>query len=530
MARVDINKLANKKKLTGTDVGRLMLKDLCHTYHNMKNPGANKRVLSEAEKEEFFGRITTTAEGKIYNDLLEVHKLLLELPGTFEVNRAEAVDNLWRVYHLFSLSNTVEGYYRNETENSPVIMTEGEYERYRKKQQEKNKTRDSTIEELFFRIIRFYVGQHEGGEKTPLDPIFEAEKKRTVDNPRLYKRKFGIISSWGKARKGDPAIENLQRVAKKGDTAYDILASEAFENCYKALLNSFNKKMEFDEEMGYRSFSEVRSDFPDLYNAVMDEIQSLSKLEGLKKCKALKALDKLTVAQICSTTEENDAHRIPFLPLYEGDLYGIRHYLDSVKFPDPLAMGGIAVLKESAQSRSDIDHEKDMYIPYDDSFLKAYGVESVLRLTDDGTATTAIMIAIRDIYICNTINFIVEEIAKTLDIPEIAEEFVRPTDFELAFLEQLNLQMASLPSLYRFKKDRSGLDTEKMEKLSEQIKARFPVLDLDKCQALYDPKGKDAESAMKIRDILNTRIGQIYTSFRPLLKKEGKVWEVEPHD
>ena len=106
MARVDINKLANKKKLTGTDVGRLMLKDLCHTYHNMKNPGANKRVLSEAEKEEFFGRITTTAEGKIYNDLLEVHKLLLEVPGTFEVNRAEAVDNLWRVYHLFTRQRT----------------------------------------------------------------------------------------------------------------------------------------------------------------------------------------------------------------------------------------------------------------------------------------------------------------------------------------------------------------------------------------------------------------------------------------
>ena len=117
-------------KLTGKEVGRLVLRDLAVVHQNTRE-GRDEPTLSAAEKAELVNALTEPAEVAAYNDYRYFHEFLSRAALTFNLHQQTAEAYYWQ------LCCGLEGLRLAERENAhlltdlPRIMTRSQYDQAR---------------------------------------------------------------------------------------------------------------------------------------------------------------------------------------------------------------------------------------------------------------------------------------------------------------------------------------------------------------------------------------------------------------
>lgn len=117
-------------KLTGVEVGRLVLRDLAIVHRNTRELRAEK-ILAPAEKANLVNALTEPAEVADYNDYRYFHEFLSRLAISFNVHQQSADARFWQIFCV------LDGLRLAEKENAhvllllPRIMSPGQYEQAR---------------------------------------------------------------------------------------------------------------------------------------------------------------------------------------------------------------------------------------------------------------------------------------------------------------------------------------------------------------------------------------------------------------
>lgn len=258
MTRNEAKNLLKKKRLTGTDAGRLIIADFIASYKNSEygrtdGPG----FLSKEEKARVTRSPTKPEDVQQYNDYRNVHSFLANMCTLINTYALHARLYLWRLYSVALEINAAERE-RNKSLYSPAIMTQKQYDELKKADIAKKKTWKRSHEDVLIHAMWHYIEQYGRGRKTPFDAYFESSKDKPLTNPRI--RMNWIIQG---------------ETAPAGATLFNAL--------------EYVGEHYHSEDTGSRkSVFELADDYPELYAAMVDH---LAGLPGLSSFKAVKRKD-----------------------------------------------------------------------------------------------------------------------------------------------------------------------------------------------------------------------------------------------
>lgn len=338
----EIQKLINKKKLTGAEVGKLFIKDTLAAWGaGSKDPNFKKLddypgIFTQAEREAMVAKLTGEKNLQDYNTYRDIHTALLKIPMRFSMYKESTENYFWRGY-IF-LEKAINAEEENRVRRcDPYIMTQKQYDALLKQAHDEAITKSDSIEGLFFHVLGLYLSMYKEGKRTPHNKHFAAAKKKKITNPRIRENYWEAganghyVTPEGKTNKEMTGEEwtaelNRWRADKKltdpdpimwiddgtaaPDTAtmFDVL-EEAF--IYYSWVENENEAY----------FAEFAADFPGLYKDLMHEITHLKGLEFLT-----------------GRTDFFNAALIPCRIMYENDHYDYRKMIDN---PERFCSGGI---------------------------------------------------------------------------------------------------------------------------------------------------------------------------------------------
>ena len=99
-----IQSLINKKKLTGVDVGKLMILDMLAEWEAAnKDPNFTEfndytGIFTQAEREAMVAQLTGEKNIRDYNTYREIHNALLKFPMRFSMYKETMENCFWRVF------------------------------------------------------------------------------------------------------------------------------------------------------------------------------------------------------------------------------------------------------------------------------------------------------------------------------------------------------------------------------------------------------------------------------------------------
>lgn len=369
--------LLKKGKLTGDEVGRLMIQDLIAAYKNRLEGKEGKGFLTDAEMTALVNGLSERQDIKRYNEFRFVHEYLVKSVGYFSMYKETAEICFWRIYHiLMELKQAEEENSRIKWQ--PRIMTQKQYDELKQADFERKMQVGYSVEELIIHAVGYYFNLYKKGKKTPFNKYFTAAKKQPITNPRIK------ANYWAEGEFGLP--DNGYYVLPDGRTSRDLTPEEwqkeeEKHNPWKKILNAqqemvdkgieltvadimqrreahrelgkhkspirwvedltapddatmfdvleyldgFYFSMETDSE---ETIFEFMADFSDLYKALWGKLTAMKGLSFLKDIPREQYFDM----ELISVKE-----------LYENDILDIRDVVDSFN-PDGCG-GGVAVLQ-----------------------------------------------------------------------------------------------------------------------------------------------------------------------------------------
>lgn len=180
-----IKRLLAKKKLTGEEVGRLMILDLAEAYkRRLAGEITSEGLLTEAEKTAMVSKILGNNDIRVYNAYRDIHNFLINTQPFILMYSMQAELYFWR---LFSMALKI--YNAENAENlrkfEPIIMTKKQYNELKKLDFNKKITMIYTPEDVLIHAIKYYLNKYKSGEKTPFNNYFESFKKKYIINTRI---------------------------------------------------------------------------------------------------------------------------------------------------------------------------------------------------------------------------------------------------------------------------------------------------------------------------------------------------------
>lgn len=373
----DLKALLKKGKLTGEEVGRLILKDFIHGNRKALQMIAqtedkdgflvNNRDLSmftQAERDRLTDSFpSTTHDIRAYRSYRSLVDYLIKLYVIFlsQQDRLELA-----VFRFFTLVSTeykgeeLSELYSLEKSHTPQIMTRKQYEELLEAQKKEKFKEKRRIDEVIVETISHYAIQHDKGKKTPYHDLFNRYDKEPIT-------KQNQLDNYG--------VEEGEEPPSRLDVLTSIVEFYV---------------VEADSE----PIEEFIKDYPDLFEAVTEE---LSKVTGLKTIKRLKP-DTMRKREISVKT------------LYEA---GIPDYVWLVEtyFPE-YGSHNVAILKDYHKE----EYEADIFRIKPERFY-LYGDED-LTAADVANHIDQIKDHLKHLL---TINATFTIIAERTDEPELAE-------------------------------------------------------------------------------------------------------------
>lgn len=238
-----LKKLLGRKKLTGDNLGKLILKDLGLSKQK-------KDILGEGDLSAIESIIIDLSEIKEYYPYKAIHSYLLSMTLDYELERSKLNLYYLDIVRYFTMLLTAEEAY-NAFKFQPRIMTRRDYELCIEQNKENIERQEKRQTFSFIRLISYELSKalpkYEAGEKTEYNAIFdELRSLALTDGQETHLKKVS------KALCEELTINNqyeyLLKHAKlylpkaKGNTKErPYFFKKDFESLTKAILNKYSK-------------------------------------------------------------------------------------------------------------------------------------------------------------------------------------------------------------------------------------------------------------------------------------------------
>lgn len=313
-----IRSLLKKKKLTGEELGRILLVDIANTQ-------AGKPNLSQEEIANLHKYIDNPIDGKVFNDYTDIQRYIIAFQMDYEIETRKLAVTYLSLFRLYEKVKAAEdAYYALATQ--PRIMTRRDYEKLLSEARARVEEYSYSFIDLMLKEAETYTNKYELGEATPYDNIFKQLEKQSI--PAHMVEKYKVIYAHNSTLEANNKLDYLHQ----WKDAYNPLETD-----------DPNSPLEFIE------------DYPDFVQAVIDKYSKLKGLERLAK------MDKADYIR-------DDL--IDFKTAYELDILGVRKSYDKPVLTAANGSDlryGVAVIEEdvSAMSKQNIiDGTYHYKIPY----------------------------------------------------------------------------------------------------------------------------------------------------------------------
>lgn len=369
----NIEHILKKTQITGEEIGRLMIKDLIVQYENILQ-GKDGELLADNEKDILVDKLNTREDIMIYNEFKYIHDFVVSIPIRYELSKAVLERDFWKLYYLLRAVENSEYYERQFLHRMPHIVTQSQYDRM-KEEHIKCVTQDHcySMEMLFFSALTDALYKYSHRKKTPFKHLIDATKKQSIKNKRL-KTNYWIAKTKGYYKYSDGTTSKDKKNKKfcKDDIEQQIYNcfSIGNENTIEDIIKSLEKQKENDrlkamyesgewiaddivsendnmfdvlksarefyytlETEGQYSFLDMKTDFPEIYDAIIDFLKNYEGLSFLAQIPESKYLE----------------YKIPVEKLLHVDFLGIDETL-SIFNPsnnNNYFGGGVAILQDT---------------------------------------------------------------------------------------------------------------------------------------------------------------------------------------
>lgn len=492
----DIDRLMKKKKLTGAEIGKIMVKEMTNNYNQyIENPGVKPTgIITIAQREALVDSIDTEKDLKDYqNYRLAVEYFNVENPLLSMYIEQIHKDFLMLSKELNDFITAEERY--AQLYYYPRIMTQKQYNEIRKKNLTEYLKESLSAEELFFTAVNKEIAKYRKGKHTELKKLFNKAEETPLQNKRIqaeYWKKRGSFKVLGKYIdydfKPDESfeiiIEQLSLCLKEAikdrkkelglipssapedTTAWDVLEyAEGFYSSYK------NDTTEL--------FSEFIADYPKIYKEIMKRLREIPLLKDIPEG---------------NNNEFFNEDLYPMLGIYENNILGYKDsFFNNIITAD--GTPGVAILQPDPVKGEYTKTFGDLFrFNLAEHFIKAHK-KTLIENLFTYTWNIKKVIAIRKT---------VEIVADFIGIPEAA---IGP-DYDPVFIDRINLLLLNATVILKDLKRWEGFDGEMpVEEIREALKSTFTEIKEEDLE--LDPKNVELAKSLMNWDYLRGRMDEI---------------------
>lgn len=301
MALNTLSKLLKKKKLTGEEVGKIILLDLVNSYKGQP-------TLTQAERDAYVDALVESKDIRAYNDYLQIYRFITAFAVDFESQeRAYAVVRMDFIREILRLNDAENNYFSLSLQ--PRILTRRDYEQALKEAKENVSSWTYSLYNLVAYELNKNIEAYNNKEKTPYKRYFDTYKKEQASQPAIEAYRATYVQSKDNPKKD----KELTKLVMLDD--------------YLEIYND----AELETKGGMLFFKE---DYPELLQAILE---NYSKLEGLEY------LANLT------TDDHIREDLINFQTAYKLDILGARDAYDDplLTFKGRELTSGVAVIESA---------------------------------------------------------------------------------------------------------------------------------------------------------------------------------------
>jgi hypothetical protein len=279
----DITQLLKKSKgkLTGDEVGRLMIADLVEAYkHALTGGDVNKGILSDKEKSELVKGLEGSHNITRYNKYRYLNDFLTRFP-TLNALQEQIFDNYYfRLYSLLKNAENAEQEYWFD-HFTPLIVTEEKYKELTAEQNAHDREATYSAIDIFMEYLLDLISKYENGKRVKIRKEIDKTKSQPITNKRIktnyyekgenghYETKEGETENqvnpvvWQELISAHELVFIDEREAPDDITAYEIL----------------------QDALGYYSpeeiLTEFKADYPAIFSYIWDEMIKEPVLEPI---------------------------------------------------------------------------------------------------------------------------------------------------------------------------------------------------------------------------------------------------------
>ena len=246
-----VRTLLKKKKLTGEELGRILLIDLADTQAGRPN-------LSQEEIASLHTYINKPEDGRIFNDYTDIQRYLIALNLDHQTETKRLLIVYLELYRYWQKLTDAEKAYETLS-NQPRILTRRDYERLLAEARARVEGYSYSFMDLMLQEAETYTPKYEAGEITPYDAVFKQLKGQPI--PAHMVEKYQVLYKDDNSLEEHDKLDYLQHWIYVYDPA---------------------------ETDNPNSPLELKADFPEFTQAVLTRF---SKLKGLKHLGKMKEAD-----------------------------------------------------------------------------------------------------------------------------------------------------------------------------------------------------------------------------------------------
>ena len=468
-----ISTIIKGKKITGDDIGRLLLADMAEEYKEYFTTGKVKSIISQDEFNRMLNTLPNNAQIERYNRYVCIHNTIKTYLAIMSGVASEVECRLELCKRI--LGNIKLSLQSESIRNSmPLILTEFEYTTLMNEYEDFVKTGEFSYLDILTHLLSIQIEIYAGAIKdnpeetkpdAEVDAILEKYKKETVKNPDLrrvymsmyetsedgYFKFSNFMTPLGDNRKEflyncslqniKVIDENVSKYTKKDlqkpvDEVFlkDVLTPEVMaknieyklydtppNNVYKYdIISLISDAYNIDTED-----KEEQKEILNTFNLMCKEIpEAIELIRGrMNKYKCLKLYKDLPIKDMLKT-------KIAGKDLLRDDVPDYKSWgMFNLREDNPRAYNGIAVIKEECLSRYDKEYvidENGCYKKQNEDLAFNNMVEdSFLDTIDDiGQQGKSFIPAVYDrLKQVNAFNEFIKIIADVTDLPVVKEAF-----------------------------------------------------------------------------------------------------------
>lgn len=301
MATNTLSKLLKKKKLTGEEVGKIILLDLVNSYKDQP-------TLTQAERDAYVDALVENTDIRAYNDYLQVYRFITTMVIDYESQeRAYHAIRQEFIRHMLRYSDAEKNYFQLTLQ--PRILTRRDYEQALKEAKENVSNWTYRLYSLVAYELNKNIEAYNNKEKTPYKRYFDAYKKEQAKEQAIE----AYRATYWQDKDNPKKDEELTKL---------VMLSQYF---------AIYDDSELETKGGMLCFKE---DYPELLQAILEQY---SKLEGLEYLASLPEIDYL----------KEDL--IDFQTAYKLDILGAKDAYDDplLTFKGHDLTSGVAVIESA---------------------------------------------------------------------------------------------------------------------------------------------------------------------------------------